>query len=50
MNRAPRGVKRLFHGGLMRRVGKVICGDGKAGRSEARAIIKRNGLTMRVEG
>lgn len=50
MNRVPRCVKRLFHGGLMRGVGKVIRGEGRAGRSEARGFRERNGLTMRVEG
>ncbi len=50
MNRVPRCVKRPFHGGLMRRVGKVINRKAKPARSKARAIIKRNGLTMRVEG
>lgn len=50
MNRAPRCVKRLFHGGLTRGVGKVIRGEGKSGRSEARGIRERNGVTVRVEG
>ena len=47
MNSAPRGVKRLFHGGLMGVVGK---GRGKGWRSEAKGVMERKGLTMRVEG
>jgi hypothetical protein len=50
MNRAPRCVKRLFHGVLMRGVGKGIGERGKAGRGEARGARERNGVTVRVEG
>jgi len=50
MNRAPRCVKRLFHGGLMGGVGKVINGDARQARGQVKPIRERNCLTMRVEG